>query len=142
MNCVLRKFRVGVKGDETVEAFLAHIIEVRRCSSLQTCAVLILFSDSMSINQGRLCKSCRMMYAGSTERIGLQLIDLVQEARAITSVAIERKAAGRRVVVSPLLFWSDETGGNFSKKYDKFESVFVRLAGTVVHGFQHPRFAH
>lgn len=39
------------------------------------------------------------------------------------------KAAGRKVVMVPLILFSDDTSGNKSKKWHKFESYYLLLAG-------------
>lgn len=46
---------------------------------------------------------------------------------------LKSKAAGKRVVMVPLILFSDDTSGNRSKKWHKFESWFVSLAGLPRH---------
>ncbi len=42
---------------------------------------------------------------------------------------LKEKAAGRPVVILPLILYSDDTSGNRSKKWNKFDSWSVMLAG-------------
>ena len=43
------------------------------------------------------------------------------------------KAAGRKVVMLPLILFADDTSGNKSKKWHKFESWYLLLAGLPRH---------
>ena len=47
----------------------------------------------------------------------------------LTPHPIKGKAAGRKVVMVPLILFSDDTSGNRSKKWHKFESYYLLLAG-------------
>ncbi|KAI9144020.1 hypothetical protein BKA69DRAFT_1036375 [Paraphysoderma sedebokerense] len=58
------------------------------------------------------------------EFIARELIETICEGSEL-----KRKANGKRVVNVPLMLWSDETSGNTTKKWNKYESVFVVLAG-------------
>ena len=42
---------------------------------------------------------------------------------------MKEKAAGRKVVMVPLILFSDDTSGNRSKKWHKYESFYLLLAG-------------
>lgn len=46
---------------------------------------------------------------------------------------MKTKAAGRPVVMLPLVLFSDDTSGNISKKWNKFDSFSVMLAGLPRH---------
>ena len=47
----------------------------------------------------------------------------------LTPHHLKTKAAGKRVVMMPLVLFSDDTSGNHSKKWHKFESWYLQLAG-------------
>ena len=47
----------------------------------------------------------------------------------LTPHPIKGKAAGRKVVMVPFILFSDDTSGNRSKKWHKFESYYLLLAG-------------
>lgn len=42
---------------------------------------------------------------------------------------MKKKAAGRQVVMAPVILFSDDTSGNRSKKWHKFDSWSLMLAG-------------
>ena len=46
---------------------------------------------------------------------------------------MKEKAAGRPVIMLPLVLFSDDTSGNKSKKWHKFDSWSVMLAGLSRH---------
>ena len=46
---------------------------------------------------------------------------------------MKTKAAGRKVVMVPLILFSDDTSGNKSKKWRKFENWYLLLAGLPRH---------
>lgn len=48
-------------------------------------------------------------------------------------IPIKAKAAGRKVVMLPLSLFTDDLSGNKSKKWNKFESWYVMLAGLPRH---------
>ena len=51
----------------------------------------------------------------------------------LTPHHLKTKAAGKRVVMMPLVLFSDDTSGNHSKKWHKFESWYLQLAGLERH---------
>lgn len=55
---------------------------------------------------------------------------------------LKAKAAGRKVVMLPLLLFTDDLGGNKSKKWHKFECWYILLAGLPRHENAKPENIH
>ncbi|KAI9334442.1 hypothetical protein BDR26DRAFT_988757 [Obelidium mucronatum] len=49
---------------------------------------------------------------------------------------LREKAAGKRVFVAPICLFNDDTSGNISKKWNKYESLEFTLAGLPFHDIQ------
>ena len=54
----------------------------------------------------------------------------------------KEKAAGRSVVIVPLILFTDNTSGNRSKKWNKYDSWYLLLAGLGRHANAKPRNVH
>eukprot|EP00731_Ephydatia_muelleri_P007439 Em0003g1687a len=69
--------------------------------------------------------------AFSHPQFGVTKVMIVKFFQKLTLLLAQRmaKAAGRRVVMIPLILFSDDTSGNKSKKWHKFESWSFMLAG-------------
>ena len=55
---------------------------------------------------------------------------------------LKAKAAGKKVVMLPLILFADDTSGNKSKKWHKFESWYLLLAGLPRHENAKPENIH
>eukprot|EP00731_Ephydatia_muelleri_P016898 Em0009g1322a len=56
-------------------------------------------------------------------------MDLEETAAYFSQHPLKVKAAGKRILMLPLILLSDDTSGNKSKKWHKFESWYLSLAG-------------
>ena len=54
----------------------------------------------------------------------------------------KEKSGGRRVVIVPLILFTDDTSGNRSKKWNKFDSWYLLLAGLGRHANAKPTNIH
>ena len=63
----------------------------------------------------------------------LKTFSLKETTDYLTPHHLKTKAAGKRVVMMPLVLFSDDTSGNRSKKWHKFESWYLQLAGLERH---------
>ena len=61
------------------------------------------------------------------------LTSFQETASYLAPHTLKAKAAGMRVVMVPLILFSDDTSGNKSKKCHKFESWYLALAGLPRH---------
>ena len=55
---------------------------------------------------------------------------------------LKTKAAGQRVVMLPLVLFSDDTSGNKSKKWSKFECWYLLFGGLSRHDNAKPQNIH
>eukprot|EP00731_Ephydatia_muelleri_P003051 Em0001g3051a len=60
---------------------------------------------------------------------GFVRMDLEETAAYFSQHPLKVKAAGKRILMLPLILFSDDTSGNKSKKWHKFESWYLSLAG-------------
>ncbi|KAL5509475.1 hypothetical protein EMCRGX_G004858 [Ephydatia muelleri] len=70
---------------------------------------------------------CIVRWHGEEDRF--ERFDSEVTVQYLTPHPIKGKAAGRKVVMVPLILFSDDTSGNRSKKWHKFESYYLLLAG-------------
>ena len=68
--------------------------------------------------------------SGLWVRLDIHFILMFQEAvEYLASHPLQDKADGKPVVMLPLVLFADDTSGNHSKKWHKFESWYLKLAG-------------
>lgn len=116
---------VTVSDDGDAEFLLKWTLDVTKSTSVQGG-----FRDSDFI---RISHEVRDLHLIQVAFRLTSLLLLLKKAKSLLRPHPAKEAAnGRLVVVAPLLLWSDETTGNSSIRYNKFESWFVRHCGTCV----------
>ncbi|KAI9143952.1 hypothetical protein BKA69DRAFT_1036324 [Paraphysoderma sedebokerense] len=79
----------------------------------------------------------RRMYKTSDDgSVGVRPLSAAAINSLTNPSSLRSKAAGRSVVMVPLLLWSDETSGNTTKQWNLFENWFLALAGLPLRDIQ------
>ncbi|KAL5509435.1 hypothetical protein EMCRGX_G004809 [Ephydatia muelleri] len=126
---------VLVKVDTLLDANQFKFMVPNSCLFYLPDSTLILYEQITVVSSAIVCVQEKPLDVVRWNRVtdSFQRFSPNECASYLATHPLKAKAAGRKVVMLPLILFADDTSGNKSKKWHKFESWYLLLAGLPRH---------
>ncbi|KAL5464109.1 hypothetical protein EMCRGX_G033075 [Ephydatia muelleri] len=126
---------VLVKVDTLLDANQFKFMVPNSCLFYLPDSTLILYEQITVVSSAIVCVQEKPLDVVRWNRVtdSFQRFSPDECASYLATHPLKAKAAGRKVVMLPLILFADDTSGNKSKKWHKFESWYLLLAGLPRH---------